>query len=137
MVPAEMMNLPRQARNGRRSQSFLKNKTLLRFPQVGWRPQGLHQQGSSDPEGLGGEVVRTTSFLRCHFILKRLFYQDRLGTNIGQVETKGVLRRWLPPSKELPTQIFFNATQGGSACDGATRNCTTYQYLLQPANISA
>ena len=37
---------------------------------------------------------------------------------------------WQPPNKALPTQIFFNATQGGAACDGATRNCTTYQYSM-------
>ena len=37
---------------------------------------------------------------------------------------------WLPPAKELPEQTFFNATQGGAACDGATRNCTTYEFSM-------
>lgn len=37
---------------------------------------------------------------------------------------------WQPANKQLPTQTFFNATLGGAACDGATRNCTTYQYSM-------
>ena len=37
---------------------------------------------------------------------------------------------WLPPAKDLPTQAYFNASQGGAACDGATRNCTTYDYSM-------
>eukprot|EP01043_Picozoa_sp_COSAG02_P023898 COSAG02_NODE_1290_length_13442_cov_6.479125_7_plen_555_part_00 len=37
---------------------------------------------------------------------------------------------WQPPNKDLPTQYFFNATQGGKACAGSTRNCTTYEYSM-------
>jgi hypothetical protein len=43
---------------------------------------------------------------------------------------------WLPASKPLPTQTFFNATQGGAACDGVTRNCTTYQYHLRNLSMA-
>ena len=46
------------------------------------------------------------------------------------IPKSSVLSWWLPPAKPLPTQTFFNATHGGAACDGYTRNCTTYEYSI-------
>ena len=38
---------------------------------------------------------------------------------------------WQPGNKALPKQSpFLNTTQGGAACDGGTKNCTTYEYTM-------
>ena len=71
----ETVNLPRQARD-KHKETLKKEGT---FPSLGL---AVYKQDHG-----GGEIVqlevRKRVFLR-HFILKRSFYQDRLGTNIGK-----------------------------------------------------